>query len=127
MNRSCTLMILFRIRDCRKTQTSRTSRFWGGGGGGERQGQQEAGHRKEVWEPSRALQYLPVLVLDLLTRGDTVGDVQVDELRRQVHSRGQPEGQTRLVTGSAHAQRPHPLVQAPPLPQAPPPRSPLTC
>lgn len=28
MNRSCTLIILFRIRDCRKTQTSRTRRFW---------------------------------------------------------------------------------------------------
>lgn len=30
MNRSWTLMILFRISDWRKTQTSRTSRFWNG-------------------------------------------------------------------------------------------------
>ena len=27
MNRSCTLMILLRMRDCRNTHTSRTSRF----------------------------------------------------------------------------------------------------
>lgn len=34
--------------------------------------------------------YLHVFVFDLLTGGDAVGDVQVDELRRQVYSRGQP-------------------------------------
>lgn len=36
--------------------------------------------------------YLHVLVFDLLTSRDAVGDVEVDELWRQVHSCGQPEG-----------------------------------
>lgn len=36
--------------------------------------------------------YLHVLVFDLLTGGDAVGDVQVDELWRKVHSRRQPRG-----------------------------------
>lgn len=45
------------------------------------------------------LQYLHVLVFDLLTGGDAVGDVQVDELRRQIYSCGQPEDQTEIVTG----------------------------
>lgn len=38
-----------------------------------------------------ALLYLHVFVFDLLAGGDAVGDVQVDELWRQVHSCGQPE------------------------------------
>lgn len=35
--------------------------------------------------------YLHVLVFDLLTGGNTVGDVQVDELWRQIYSCSQPE------------------------------------
>lgn len=34
--------------------------------------------------------YLHVFVFDLLAGGDTVGDVEMDELWRQVHSGGQP-------------------------------------
>lgn len=36
--------------------------------------------------------YLHVLVFDLLTRGDAVGDVEVDELWGEVYSCGQSNG-----------------------------------
>lgn len=63
------------------------------------------------------LQYLHVLVFDLLTGGDAVGDVQVDELRRQIYSCGQPEDQTEIVTGWRH----HPLQETLVLWEDPPP------
>lgn len=40
--------------------------------------------------------YLHVLVFDLLTGGDAVGDVEVDELWGQVHSCGQSD-QTQML------------------------------
>lgn len=38
----------------------------------------------------RLVLYLHVFVFDLLTGGDAVRDVEVDKLRRQIHSCGQP-------------------------------------
>lgn len=40
--------------------------------------------------------YLHVFVFDLLAGGDAVGDVQVDELWRQVYSCGQPADINRI-------------------------------
>lgn len=42
--------------------------------------------------PGCAEVYLHVLVFDLFTRGDAVGDVEVDELWGEVYSRGQSNG-----------------------------------
>lgn len=49
------------------------------------------------------LLYLHVFVFDLLAGGDAVGDVEVDELWRQVYSRGQPADINPLILWSARA------------------------